>query len=372
MDGTSKASSSPFTQQGELNDLLAITDSHSPRKSKQKSVQFDGKVRSLDTKSNKTSSSNTMMTSGPLSDEGLAAHRDEQPSAEFNRKRAANHERKKDSVSNSDKDEFLFTNTLPKPWRFKSAKHRARDRRRKKRDEQREKALKDSEIQMLIDECANGQNYISLCDSFPVLKQSHTVYLRCKNEIGEDRTELGIASRDGAEVATVLYTKLRPTDRNLASGRRVLKDAEGRTCAYIFHTKNLEGRNTFKICGARPMSNHHTISLERGSYIWADVQNTGSVSPKFCLTIRKEAEPTKKLVRFKTRSVGSRYLSCFDKEPRTFSIYHKSEEGKKYEGCGKISFYRDSRGVMVSKNMDYGLMLCYAAIVDEMIERRMR
>lgn len=264
-----------------------------------------------------------------------------------------------------------ITNNSPKPWRFKSKKQRAREKRRKEREEALKKSNKERKKQQLVREGVNGENYVPLCESFPTLSQSKTVFLRSKNEIGEERTKLAIETRDGAEVATLDYQKLKATDRNLASGRRILRDSDGKICAVIFHSRNLEGRNTFKICGGRPMSQHHTISSDSGYYTWAEVRNTGELNAQFCLTIRQDAEPQGNNVRFKTKSVGSMYLNCCMRQPRGFSIYHKSEEGKKYDGCGTISFYKDSRGVMVSQNMDYGLMLCYAVIIDEMMERRM-
>jgi hypothetical protein len=262
-------------------------------------------------------------------------------------------------------------NKGPEPWRFKSKKQMARKERIKEREAALEKSKKERKNQRLVSEGVNGENYVPLCGAFPTLSQSKTVFLRSKNERGEDRTELAIETRDGTEVATLDYTKPRETDNNLASGRRILRDSNGQTCAVILHSRNLEGRNTFKICGGRPMSQKHTISADSGYYTWAEVYNTGEINAQFLLTIRQDAKPQGNSVRFKTKSVGSRYLTCCFGRPRGFSIYHKTEEGEKHDGCGTISFYKDTRGVMVSQNMDFGLMLCYAVIIDEMMERRM-
>lgn len=359
MNSGALTTTSAFTAPVKLNNLTVSSDPPTPTKkrSKAKIVKFDGSIQTH-------SDDNPTQNSSTVNEPPKKSRRDAQTKATKNEKTSI--------LPSLGKEKFLFTNSAPKPWRFKSKKQRAREKRKTKRNAMRKKANKERESQRLKDDGINGENYTPLCDSFPTLNQSRTVFLRCKNEIGEDRTELGIESRDGTEVATLLYTKLKTTDRHLASGRRILRDANGITCAMIFHNKSLEGKNTFKICGARPMSNHHTISADSGYYTWAEVHNTGEFNPEFCLTIRRDAEPSGKIVRFKTKSVGSRYLGCCFKEPRGFSIYHKTQEGKNLDGCGKLSFYNDIRGLLVSQNMDYGLMLCYAVVIDEMMERRMR
>jgi hypothetical protein len=359
--GVLKRRASGFTAPVKLNNLVVMNRPLKSTTPNQKIVQFDGSIE--------THNANLERASVSKNARPTNSHRAAKNAHKSNKKVTTKSE--KALIPTVSKGEMFTNNNGPKPWRFKSKNQRAREKRRKEREAALTKSDKERENQRLVSEGVNGENYVPLCGSFPTLSQSKTVFLRSKNEIGEDRTELAIETRDGAEVATLDYTKLKPTDRNLASGRRILRDSNGQTCAVILHSRNLEGRNTFKICGGRPMSQHHTISSDSGYFTWGEVHNTGELNAQFCLTIRQDAEPQGNIVRFKTKSVGSMYLNCCLRQPRGFSIYHKSEEGKKYDGCGTISFYKDSRGVMVSQNMDYGLMLCYAVIIDEMMERRM-
>lgn len=251
--------------------------------------------------------------------------------------------------------------TLPHPWRYKSKKQREREKRRQE---------KKRAIRALASPAR--ELYQPLSVSFPVLQQPETVFIRSREVAGAKRAEVEVMTGDKVPVATLSYTKLTPTDgrRKYVSGRRVLQDADGRICALIFHTQNSAGENKFRICGPVPMHTHHK-SVD-GYFIWAEIANVGELHPKFCMTIKRDADPQGQSVRFKTKTSGSRWLRCFGPEANGFSIYRKKDDGSKIGGCASISYYKDCRGLTVQPNMDFGLMLCFALVVDEMVAYRLR
>mmetsp|Transcript_35568 Transcript_35568/g.86179 ORF Transcript_35568/g.86179 Transcript_35568/m.86179 type:complete len:777 (-) Transcript_35568:440-2770(-) len=255
---------------------------------------------------------------------------------------------------------------LPKPYRFKSRKQKAKEKRKKERKEARRRAIKARRY-------ARPEDYQPLTESFPVLTHSQDLYFHSEGLLGVERTEVMVTTADDKRdlVATLSYTELKPSDKahKLASGRRVLRDAAGNQCALIMHSRNIAGASTFKICGPVPMSSHHK-SVD-GYFVWAEVKNVGEISPQFCMTIKKDADPQGQSVRFKTKAVGSTFLSSFF-GAHGFSIYRKKEDGTKTGGCGNISYYSGCRGLTLSANLDFGLMLCFALVVDEMVANRLR
>jgi hypothetical protein len=194
-----------------------------------------------------------------------------------------------------------------------------------------------------------------LCDSFPILQSSRTIHLRFKNEIGGKREETIIENRDGSKVAKLVYEH----------GRRILIDSGNQVCAIIDYKKSLEGKYIFQIHGQKQMTADKKMSYGEDKCAWAEVVNTGALGLRFRMKVRD--------ICFQTKSNGSSFSSCcFSSSPRGLSIYRKAVDGKKYDECGEITFYGDFKSVVISRNMDFGLMLCFTAIIDEFIERRLR
>lgn len=255
---------------------------------------------------------------------------------------------------------------LPKPYKFKSKHKKAKEKRKQERREAIRRAIRARRYAM-------PEDYQPLSLSFPVLTESQNVFIHCPNLlISNARTEVTVTTQDKQNlVATLSYTELKPSDKGhkLASGRRVLRDADGNQCALILHSRTLQGKNSFRICGPVPMSSHHK-SID-GYFVWAEVKNVGQVHPQFCMTVKKDAHPQGQSTRFKTKTIGSTLLRCFGSKAHGFSIYCKVEGEKKTGGCGNISYYSSCRGLTVGANIDFGLMLCFALVVDEMVANRL-
>ncbi|KAL3937087.1 MAG: hypothetical protein SGBAC_007728 [Bacillariaceae sp.] len=220
---------------------------------------------------------------------------------------------------------------LPKPYKFKSKHKKEKEKRKQERREATRRAIRARRYAM-------PEDYQPLSLSFPILTESQNVFIHCPNLLlSTARTEVTVTTQDKKNlVATLSYTELKPSDKGhkLASGRRVLRDADGNQCALILHSRTLQGKNSFRICGPVPMSSHHK-SID-GYFVWAEVKNIGQVHPQFCMTIKKDAHPQGQSTRFKTKTIGSTLLRCFGSKAHGFSIYCKVE-GEKKTGGGKAN-----------------------------------
>lgn len=255
---------------------------------------------------------------------------------------------------------------LPKPFRLKSKKQREKERRMEEIKKAKKKSIK------LKRSLRQREEYQPLSDSFPVLKEPQAVFIHCCGSTGFQREQVIVETKDRNRIASLNYTELKPNDRKLhglVSGRRVLRDDKGNQCALILHTKTVAGKSIFKICGPAPMTSYH--KAVGGFFVWAEVRNIGKMKPQFCLTIRGDASPNGGSVHFKTKALGSTFLDCWSSNPRGFSIFREIDEELIW-GFGAISFFSNTRGVSLSAKLDFGLMLCFALVIDEMVAFRMR
>jgi hypothetical protein len=154
---------------------------------------------------------------------------------------------------------------------------------------------------------------------------------------------------------------LDPSDRD----RRLLKDSDGRVCAKILHSRDTDGINTFIISGIEPAVKYQKMSHDRfgkGYLKWAEVRNLGGLGGQFALKHTRDDSSSKST--FVTKSFGSLFRP---KKARGHLV-----RNQKQTECAKIVSLNEGKGILVAPKEDPGLMLRYAAIVDEMIEIRMR
>jgi len=253
---------------------------------------------------------------------------------------------------------------LPEPFKFKSQKEKERMKREKERREIKKRVNRARIYTANI--------YQPLSVTFPVLTESKEVFIRCRKWAGDRRTEVEVTTKNLYRIATLSYTQLTPyeVEHKMVTGRRVLRDADGNQCALIFHTMNAFGKSIFRICGPVPMNRYHK-SID-GYFVWAEVKNIGEMSPHFRMVLKGGGDPQGQSAIVKTKKIGSQLLRCFGTKTNGFSLYREKEDGSNLGVCGRISYYSECRGLIVSAEMDFGLMLCFALVVDEMMENRTR
>lgn len=205
--------------------------------------------------------------------------------------------------------------------------------------------------------------------------------------------------------------------------QRILRDNKGNQCAIVLRLpKDHEGHHRFKICGERPMRSEHRRNVDTGLYTWATVKNTGGiVGVQFSMKLRGAGESSSgqeyvteafgpSLFHWSTprgyviRQVGG-YSSSKNMIPkgsdhstttssRTMMLPKGSDHsptGSKNmmipkgsdhsvgsaaavteNACARLTYLSGSRALTVGRNVDLCLMTSFAAIIDEMVEHRMR
>lgn len=173
------------------------------------------------------------------------------------------------------------------------------------------------------------------------------------------KKELSIENSEGEKIAYLDYSQAN-------DGKRFLKDVHGRFCAVIIHQSDkTDGNNVFKICGNRPASRTQRLSNETGYYTWAEVRNSGSLGGKFCMKRYCEGTLSCSMDDHVTKPFGSLFNT---RKSRGYAFL----DSKKKECVKMVILNRGGKGIMVAPERDMCLMLAFAAVVDEMLENRMR
>jgi hypothetical protein len=188
-----------------------------------------------------------------------------------------------------------------------------------------------------------------LCTSLPITEDATTVFLKA-TQGSDDARELSIKNIQGETLATWEASSCRTM--------RVLKDASGNICAYIQHSL-VNGQNKYKICSYKPMNDEHQ-SGHTGLYTWAEVKNAGTFGVKFSMRMRGNSPD-----RFTTESFAPSLLH-WSKRTRGFLML------KNKEACARLTHLQSAKTLDVPPGIDLCLMICYTAIIDEMVESRLR
>jgi hypothetical protein len=192
-----------------------------------------------------------------------------------------------------------------------------------------------------------------MCSSLPITNDCETVILRCDEKDHKVAREIVLETITGELIATL--------DFDPAKERRTLRDADGELCAIIVH-EVVDGyqQHVFKICGPKKMNKHHRRSKHSGYYTWAEVRNSSGINVRFSMKVRGHNGEAK----YVTETFGPSLFKWGT--PRGFVV----KQGQK--ACTRITYLGDSRGIVVAPNVDKCLMLCFALIIEEMVENRMR
>ena len=144
-----------------------------------------------------------------------------------------------------------------------------------------------------------------------------------------------------------------------AKERRALRDENGELCAVIVRTVMDAGQNRFRLCGRTKAYPDQRKGKDTGYYTWGEVKNSSGINVKFSMKLKGGSE-----TKYVTETFGPSLFNW--NTPRGFII----KQGK--EACCRITYLGDSRGIVLAPNVDKCLMLCFAAIIEEMVEHRMR
>jgi hypothetical protein len=101
---------------------------------------------------------------------------------------------------------------------------------------------------------------------------------------------------------------------------------------------------------------------ESGYFTYAEVKNSNGLGVRFSMKLRGE-KPEK----YTTEYFGPSIFKWGRGNPKGFIV--KNESG---DECARITFLGGAKAVAVQPDHDIRLMICFAAIIDEMVGKRMR
>ncbi len=152
---------------------------------------------------------------------------------------------------------------------------------------------------------------------------------------------------------------------------RVVRDTDGNLYAVMIRSV-VEGRHRFKICGDQPMFPGQRKSRESGYHTYAEAKNWSGPGVRFSMKLRGQgaaaggAPSTSKYV---AEAFGPAFLHWGRGRPRGFLIKDAASEGGE---CARITVLGEAKAVSVRPGHDVRLMICFATIIDEMVENRLR
>lgn len=200
--------------------------------------------------------------------------------------------------------------------------------------------------------------YQSMSYGFPMTSETQKVVFRKQS----NQRDMSIETNTGEMIGSI--------DVIREGDIRLLKDVSGKTCAIILQTRENElgGANVFQVYCNKPSTPRQKPSKSEtanGCYLWAEIKNTGSMGGKFvmkryspetfsCSVEQHSTKPFGSLFA-KDKSKGYTFLDCEEKE------------------CIKMVLLRNrGKGIAIAPYRDTGLMLSFCAVVEEMVERRLR
>ncbi|CAJ1968688.1 unnamed protein product [Cylindrotheca closterium] len=198
----------------------------------------------------------------------------------------------------------------------------------------------------------------AMSHQFPMFTDTQKVVFRKQPK----QRDIAIETNTGVTIGSIVFVN--------EGTLRLLKDASGKTCGMIRKTrdKSVGGGNLFQVYSNKPVMPGQKQSKNKimtGCYLWAEIKNTGSMGGKFVM-----------------KRYSGETSSCSGGEHRAqpFGSLFSKDKTKGYtflDGDGKectkmISLKNRDKGIAIAPRRDTGLMLAFCAVVDEMVERRLR
>ena len=147
-------------------------------------------------------------------------------------------------------------------------------------------------------------------------------------------------------------------------GQRIMTDTKRNPYAFILHNHSGGGKNIFRICGTRPLYADQRKNRDTRLYTYAEVKNAGGIGRiQFSLTVRGEPSET-----HYTEFFGPSIFRWGRGRTRGVVIKNKSTG----EESARLTFLGGAKVLVVEPDNDIRLMICFAAIIEEMMGKRMR
>ncbi|KAL3926285.1 MAG: hypothetical protein SGBAC_013535 [Bacillariaceae sp.] len=200
--------------------------------------------------------------------------------------------------------------------------------------------------------------YPSMSYGFPMTAETLKVFFRKQS----NQRDVSIETNTGEFIGSI--------DVRRKGDIRLLKDVSGKTCAIILHTheNSLGGANVFQVYCNKPSTPRQKPSkseIVNGCYLWAEIKNTGFMGGKF---VMKRYSPETFTCSVE-QHIAKPFGSLFAKDRSKGYTFSDCEE----KGCTKmVSLRNKGKGIVIAPYRDTGLLLAFCAIVDEMVERRLR
>ncbi|KAL3909201.1 MAG: hypothetical protein SGILL_008176, partial [Bacillariaceae sp.] len=205
-----------------------------------------------------------------------------------------------------------------------------------------------------------------LClSALPTTSESPQTILLRRENLRDKTSNLLVESIRGDRLATIDGEGediILQNPESTPAERKLVQDAEGNIYAVILRSLNGDGKNHFRICGVEPMYVSQNKSRESGLYTYAEVKNSGVLGVKFTMKVRGEEQE-----KYKSEFFGPSIFKWGQGKPRGFLI-----KDTKDTECARITILGGAKVVSVEPNVDVRLVACFAAIIDEMVEKRMR
>jgi hypothetical protein len=183
------------------------------------------------------------------------------------------------------------------------------------------------------------------------------------------------ASNLGNNKSNYNYNKNKQID---TPDQRIIRDTDGNLYAVVIRSV-VDGRHKFKICGDQPMFPGHRRSRESGFHTYAEAKNWSGLGIRFGMKVRggdaaqdgeeeQEEECASSTSKYVTESFGPTFLQLGQGRPRGFHIKDSSDG----QECARITVMGNVKAISVRPYHDIRLMICFATIIDEMVENRLR
>lgn len=150
---------------------------------------------------------------------------------------------------------------------------------------------------------------------------------------------------------------------------RIIKDMDGNMYAVILPSI-VDGQHRFKVCGFEAMFPEQRKSRDSGYFTYADVKNSSGMIVKFSMKLRGDSG-----TKYVTEAFGPsifQWGSGRSKNTRGFAIKATSDGNTSSEEVARITFLGAGKALSVAPHQDFRLIIAFAAIIDEMVEKRLR
>ncbi|KAG7354716.1 hypothetical protein IV203_004072 [Nitzschia inconspicua] len=146
-------------------------------------------------------------------------------------------------------------------------------------------------------------------------------------------------------------------------GKRVMSDTQRKPYAIIVHSLSGGGKNLFRICGVTPLYGDQRKNRDTGFFTYAEVKNAGGIGAiKFTMNVRGERPET-----YRTEFFGPSLFRWGKGQPRGVVIKNAATG----QESARMTFLGGAKAVLIEPDNDIRLMICFAAIIEEMIGKRL-